>query len=174
MDFGAVLGAAGLGYGLASLLAPRLEARLREEPMVLAALAVEAAAAFVAGQWFGLPAASALALAAGLSWGTAKFAFDGLLQATVAPAARGRAFTRSETAFQLAWVLGALVPTALAVPVDVGLVLAGLVALTSQVVYVAHLLMPVRDALGEVEGDNRGADLGWGDDRPPPPMAPPP
>ncbi|HUG84529.1 MAG TPA: hypothetical protein VMM13_08180, partial [Euzebya sp.] len=87
-DFGAVLAAAGAGYGLASLAAPTLERRLREEPMVVAALAVEAAAAFIAGQFFGLPAAAFLSLAAGYGWGTAKFAYDGLLQATVSPAGR--------------------------------------------------------------------------------------
>ena len=40
LDFGALLAAAGAGYGLASLLAPWLERRLREEPTVVSALAV--------------------------------------------------------------------------------------------------------------------------------------
>lgn len=139
-DFGAVLASAGGGYALASLAAPRLERALREEPMVVAALAVEAAAAFVAGQWFGLPAAALLSLAAGYAWGTAKFAFDGLLQASVAPAARGRAFTRSETLFQIAWVGGALLPTGITVEVHLGLAFAGITALVAQTIYVSRLL----------------------------------
>ena len=142
-DFGAVLGAAGGGYSLASFVAPRLEKALKEEPMVVAALAVEAAAAFVAGQFFGLPAAVALALAAGYAWGTAKFAFDGLLQATVRPSMRGRAFTKSETIFQLAWVLGAVIPTALVIDIRIGLVIAGIVALVAQTIYVSRLLQRV-------------------------------
>lgn len=142
-DFGAVLAAAGGGFGLASLVAPRLERALREEPMVVAALAVEAAAAFVAGQFFGLPAAAALALAAGYAWGTAKFAYDGLLQATVAPARRGRAFTRSETIFQLAWVVGAFIPTAVVIDVRSGLVIAGIIALLAQTLYVSRLLQRI-------------------------------
>lgn len=142
-DFGAVLGAAGGGYSLASFAAPRLEKTLREEPMVVAALAVEAAAAFVAGHFFGLPAAVALALAAGYAWGTAKFAFDGLLQATVSPSLRGRAFTKSETIFQLAWVLGAIIPTALVIDIRIGLVIAGIVALVAQTIYVSRLLQRV-------------------------------
>ena len=146
LDFGAILAAAGAGYGLSSLLAPTLERRLREEPMVVAALALEAAAAFATAQWFGLAAAAALALAAGFAWGTAKFAFDGLLQATVPPGQRGRAFTRSETLFQLAWVTGAVIPTALTLPADVGLVLAGFTALAVQTVYVSRLLAPQRAA----------------------------
>ena len=149
LDFGAILAAAGAGYGLSSLLAPALEQRLREEPMVVAALALQAAAAFAAALWFGLAAAAALALAAGFAWGTAKFAFDGLLQATVPPGQRGRAFTRSETLFQLAWVTGAVIPTALALPADVGLVLAGFLALAVQTVYVSRLLAPQRIPPGD-------------------------
>lgn len=144
MDFGAVLGAGGAGFAVAALTSPPLERRLREEPMVVAGLAVEAAAAFVAGQWFGLPAATALAAAAGFAWGTAKLAFDGLLQRNVPATGRGAAFTRSETLFQLAWVMGAVVPTGIPLPTSIGLVLAGLAALAAQVVYVSNLLLPMR------------------------------
>jgi hypothetical protein len=144
LDLGAVLAAGGAGFFVASLTSPALERRLREEPMVVAGLAVEAAAAFIAGQWFGLPAAAFLAASAGFAWGTAKLAFDGLLQSAVPEGARGSAFTRSETLFQLAWVAGAVVPTALPLPTTIGLVLAGLTALTAQVVYVSHLLTPLR------------------------------
>jgi hypothetical protein len=140
-DFGALIAAAGFGYGLASLLSPHLERVLREEPMVVAALAIEAASAFIAAQFFGLPAAAALAGAAGLAWGTAKFAFDGLLQAKVAPDQRGSAFTRSETLFQLAWVVGGIIPVTLTINVQVGLALAGVIALTAQTVFVAGLLV---------------------------------
>jgi hypothetical protein len=141
-DFGAVLAAAGAGFAVASLAAPHLERRLREEPMVVAALAVEAGAAFSAGQWFELPTAAALAAAAGFAWGTAKLAFDGLLQANVPHARRGAAFTRSETLFAVAWVLGAIVPTAIPMPTGLGLALAGFAALGAQIVYVSALLVP--------------------------------
>lgn len=142
LDFGAVLGAAGLGFGLASVVAPIWERRLNEEPMVVAGLAIEAGAAFAAGQWFGLPAAAALAAAAGFAWGVAKLAFDGLLQSSLPAEKRGAAFTRSETLFQLAWVLGAVIPVVLTIPTNVGLVLAGFTALAAQVVYVSQLLLP--------------------------------
>lgn len=141
LDFGFLIAAAGIGYGLASLISPHLERVLREEPMVVAALAIEAAAAFIAGQFFGLPAAAALAAAAGLAWGTAKFAFDGLLQSKVPPDKRGSAFTRSETLFQLAWVVGAIIPVGLTIHPEVGLAIAGVIALTAQTVFVAGLLV---------------------------------
>lgn len=108
--------------------------------MVVAGLAVEAAAAFVAGQWFGLPAAAALAAAAGFAWGTAKLAFDGLLQRSVPHVDAGSAFTRSETLFQLAWVLGAVVPVAVTMPASVGLAMAGVAALVAQTLYVSRLI----------------------------------
>ena len=141
LDFGALIAAGGLGYGLASLVSPVLERLLREEPMVVAALALEAAAAFIAGQFFGLAAATALAAAAGLAWGTAKFAFDGLLQATVPADRRGSAFTRSETLFQLAWVVGAIIPVTISIPAEVGLAIAGVAALAAQTLFVAGLLV---------------------------------
>lgn len=145
LDFGTVLVAGGAGFGLAAVASPRLERRLREEPMVVAGLALEAAAAFIAGQWFGLLAAASLAAAAGFAWGTAKLAFDGLLQRHVPAIGRGAAFTRSETLFQLAWVVGAVIPTGIPLPTSIGLVLAGLAALAAQVVYVSNLLVPMRD-----------------------------
>jgi hypothetical protein len=142
-DFGALLGAAGAGYFVAALISPALERRLREEPMVVASLAVEAAAAFVAAQYFGLGAAAALAAAAGLAWGTAKFGFDGLLQSTLPPAARGAAFVSAETLFQIVWVVGAIIPVGITVPITPGLIAAGCLALFAQVIYISGLLVPI-------------------------------
>lgn len=142
-DFGAILVAAGVGFFAAAVVTPIIEKYVPEEPMMVAALAVEAAFAFLAGVAFGLPTAAALAAAAGFAWGTAKFGFDGLLQATVPAAHRGRAFTYSETLFQIAWVIGAALPVAIPFPSEIGLVLAGFVALFVQLMYVSALLIPV-------------------------------
>ena len=165
LDFGALLGAGGLGFLFAAFVSPALERYMSEEPMVVMGLAVEAAAAFIAAQIFGLPAAAALAGAAGFAWGTAKFGFDGLLQASVAVEARGRAFTNSETMFQIAWVLGALLPVVPLIPVELGLTSAGVAALCIQVVYVSATLVPVAAARREqavaraTPGPSRGDDL---------------
>jgi hypothetical protein len=144
-DFGALLVAAGLGYGVASYVSPFLARRLREEPTVVAALAIEAAAAFITAQIFGLTAAVILAASAGLAWGTAKFGFDALLQKTATREQRGGAFTRAETIFQLLWVLGALLPVAFTVSSTVGLSFAGAAALFAQVVIVSGLLVEARN-----------------------------
>jgi hypothetical protein len=143
LDIGALLAASGLGFALASRLVPFLERRIPEEPMVVAALSLTAVAAFVAAQWYGLAAAAVLAATVGIAWGVAKLAFDGLLQASVPAGRRGAAFTRSETVFSIAFVLGALPPTAVPIPLSIGLLTVGFAALTAQLVYVATLLRPL-------------------------------
>ncbi|MFQ5554018.1 MAG: hypothetical protein ACE5GC_01445 [Acidimicrobiia bacterium] len=163
-QFGTLLGAAGVGFFAAALITPVLEKRISEEPMVVAGLAVEAGAAFVAGQVFGLPAAALLAAAAGFAWGTAKFGFDGLLQASVPIVHRGRAFTNSETFFQLAWVLGAIIPVVPSIPPELGLSLAGIAALVIQVIYVSAVLVPVvaqrrQAAEEEIDPEQRRPDV---------------
>lgn len=142
-DFSALLAAAGLGYFVAAFVTPILDRKISEEPMVVTGLAIEAGAAFIAAQVFGLPAAAALAAAAGFAWGTAKFGFDGLLQATVSEQSRGRAFTNAETFFQFTWVIGALLPVVVIIPEGLGLTLAGVAALAIQVVYISAVLVPV-------------------------------
>lgn len=149
-DFSALLGAGGLGYFAAAFVTPVLDRYMSEEPMVVAGLAVEAGAAFIAAQVFGLPAAAALGFAAGFAWGTAKFGFDGLLQASMPAQARGRAFTNSETFFQMAWVIGALIPVIPGmipvipdIPINLGLTIAGVAALVIQVIYVSAVIVPV-------------------------------
>jgi hypothetical protein len=144
LDFGALLGAAGAGYGLASFVVPWLERRLREEPMVVSAFAIQAVTAFIAARFFGLTTGAIVAAAAGVAWGTAKFAFDGMLQHHTEPDLRGLAFTRSETLFQMAWVLGAIVPVTIALGATAGLVMAGVAALVAQSIVGISLFLSAR------------------------------
>jgi len=139
-EFAALLGAAGLGYFLGAVIAPYLERFFREEPMVIAALAFEAAASLVGAHSFGLPAAGALAVSAGLAWGVAKLGLDGLIQRQIPDQDRGRVVARTEGLLQLAWVVGALVPVVAKVPYKFGLTSVGVVALGSQVIYVFALM----------------------------------
>lgn len=157
LDFGTILAAGGAGFFLAALVSPWLESRLREEPMVVAALALEAAAALIAALVFGLGAAAMLAATAGIAWGTAKFAFDGMLQGAIPTEGRGIAFTRSETVFALAWVVGALVPTVVPMPPSFGLAIAAIAALAAQVIYVAALLVPDDEPGAANDGDGSPA-----------------
>jgi len=142
LSLSALLAAAGLGYFLAAWAAPAVGSYISEEPMVVAALAIEAGAAFIGAQVFSLAAAAVLVAAAGFAWGTAKFGFDGMLQSSLPPETRGRAFTNSETMFQIAWVIGALIPVLPFWPTELGLASAGVLALIIQVGYVTFVLLP--------------------------------
>jgi len=142
-----LLGAAGFGYFLSAWVAPALGSLVREEPMVVGALAVEAMAAFIGAQLLSLAAAAVLVGAAGFAWGTAKFAFDGMMHRTIPESDRARAFTNAETMFQIAWVFGALIPVAPFWPTELGLSSAGVAALVIQVVYVSLVLVPDRDRI---------------------------
>jgi hypothetical protein len=137
-----LLAAAGLGYFLSAWAAPTIGRHVREEPMVVGALAVLAIAAFIGAQVLSLAAASVLVGAAGFAWGTAKFAFDAMMHRTVPEGDRARAFTTSETMFQIAWVVGALIPVLPFWPTELGLSSAGVVALIIQVAYVSLVLLP--------------------------------
>jgi predicted MFS family arabinose efflux permease len=137
-----LLGATGLGYFLSAWAAPTIGKRVREEPMVVGALAVIAISAFVGAQLDSLTAAAVLVAAAGFAWGTAKFAFDGMMHTTVSESDRARAFTNSETIFQIAWVIGALIPVLPFWPRELGLFSAGVAALVIQVAYVSLVLLP--------------------------------
>jgi MFS family permease len=137
-----LLAAAGLGYFLSAWAAPTIGRHVREEPMVVGALAVMAIAAFIGAQVLSLAAASVLVGAAGFAWGTAKFAFDAMMHRTVPEEDRARAFTTSETMFQIAWVVGALIPVLPFWPTELGLSSAGVVALVIQVAYVSLVLLP--------------------------------
>jgi MFS family permease len=138
----ALLAAAGFGYFVAAWLAPTIGRYVREEPMVVGALAVMAIAAFIGAQIMSLAAAAVLAAAAGFAWGTAKFAFDAMMHVSVPASERGRAFTNAETMFQIAWVIGALIPVMPFWPTELGLSSAGVLALVIQVGYVSLVLVP--------------------------------
>ncbi len=160
IGFGTLLLAAAVGFGISSLVAQFLARRLREAPMVIAALALEAAASFIAAHVFATWSAAALALFAGLAWGMAKFGHDALLHETAPPARRGRMFTTSETMFQLAWVVGAIIPTLVPFPATLGLVLAGCAALGAQVILVNVLLISLTEPFSTTRSDDLNDSIG--------------
>lgn len=108
-----VIGASGLGTFAATFVAPRLRRRWPEHRMLLWALLAPAAVGLVATASFDRITVLVLAATVGASASVGRQAFDALVQARAPDADRGRAFARYETAFQLAWVMGALLPTLL-------------------------------------------------------------
>jgi MFS family permease len=120
--FGLVI-AATLGGGLlGAVVAPRLRHRVSEENMLAAALAVVMVGALVATKLSVRPAAALLAAVAGLAASSAKLSFDSLVQRDAPLAVQGRSFARFEASFQVAWVIGALLPVLITMPPQAGFV----------------------------------------------------
>jgi hypothetical protein len=107
-----IIGAAGVGGFVGSAAAPALRALLRESLLLLVSLAAVTAVALWAAGDFEVSTAAVVAFVTGLSSGTARLAFDSLLQNDAPETIRGRAFARYETVFQLCWVAGAGLATA--------------------------------------------------------------
>jgi hypothetical protein len=106
--YGLVLIGSAVGNGLGAIVAPLLRKRVREEWILAGSLIAPAIPLLFAARSYGrlslVFAAGAVAASAAL----ARLAFDSLLQRDGADAARGRAFARYETRFQIVWVLGGL------------------------------------------------------------------
>lgn len=138
--FGVVL-AASVVAGLAgAALAPRLRSRIREEWL----LAASAALVGLAGLGLARPTASGnavlvvatvMAAAVGVGGSTGKLAFDAIVQRDAPDAARGRAFARFETLFQVLWVAGALIPVVVTTPLRPGVAAIGFTAAVAAIAY---------------------------------------
>jgi hypothetical protein len=97
-------------------------------PSCAAIIGVVALVVIDATSYHRRPAAVVLAFTVTLLAAVAKLAFDALVQHEAAPVHRGRTFARLEATFQLVWVLAALVPVAVALPLVAGF--GGVAALT--------------------------------------------
>jgi hypothetical protein len=106
-------------------IGPRVRRVLREETMLLAALAVPSVAGFVAALLGGVPAGVMLACVLNLSAAVGRLAFESIVQRDAPQANRGRAFARFETRFQLGWVLAGLIPVLITIPGAIGFLLVG-------------------------------------------------
>jgi MFS family permease len=104
--FGLVLVASAIGNGVGTLIAPVLRKHFREEWMLAGALLFPALPLVFAARDYSR--ASLVFAAATVAAATAcgRVAFDSLLQRDGAESARGRAFARFETRFQVVWVAG--------------------------------------------------------------------
>lgn len=110
--FAIVIGAAGIGGFAGSLLAPVLRRVVRESLLLLASLAVIVGTALWAEGSLHLGTAAVVAGVVGAAAGAGRLAFDSLLQGDAPALVRGRTFARYETIFQLCWVGGAGLATA--------------------------------------------------------------
>ncbi|MGZ4242266.1 MAG: hypothetical protein ACXVQ7_11745, partial [Actinomycetota bacterium] len=111
--FGVVLAAAGAGGFLASVLVARARAALREPVILLASLLGIGVVSFVLAPRFDLRAAVIVAGVTGIGTTAARLSFDALVQKDAPEEVRARTFARYETIFQICWVAGAGLATAI-------------------------------------------------------------
>jgi predicted MFS family arabinose efflux permease len=126
--YGAALAALGVGNFAATILTPAIRRRwLREEQLFAAALLLASVATLYSAWRVGRASVLVASFAVGLGANVGRQAFDSILQRDAPDAARGRFFARFETRFQLAWVVGALVPVVLRSSMRTGLTVLGAV-----------------------------------------------
>ena len=118
--FGLVLAASAIGSALATALTPKIRRWLIEETLLVYALVLEAALGVVGAAVGGRAIEIALAATIGFVASSGKLAFDSLVQYNIEPQFQGRAFSRFETRFQIAWVFGGLIPTIVVLPLAAG------------------------------------------------------
>jgi predicted MFS family arabinose efflux permease len=136
--YGVALVAVGVGNFAATIVSPALKRRwLREEQLIAMALFVASLATLAAAWGFNRESLLLAAAVIGLSANVGRQAFDSILQRDAPDAARGRYFAWFETRFQLAWVVGALVPVVLQLGTRRGLMVLGAVFAVAFVACVA-------------------------------------
>jgi hypothetical protein len=133
--YGALLGASALGNGVGTIAAPQLRKRIREEWILIGSMVVPGVILIFLARSYNRTAllCAGFLIAGGAAAG--RLAFDSLVQRDGADAARGRAFARFETRFQLVWVAGGVVAVAFPAGGRAGLFLAALVMLGSGLTY---------------------------------------
>jgi MFS family permease len=140
--YGLVLLMSAIGTAIGTVLAPLLRRRVREEWILAGALVSPAIPLVLAARWYGRAALIVAAVAIAAASATGRLAFDSLLQRDGADAARGRAFARFETRFQLVWVLGGVLAVIFPFGGRGGIFLVALVLLFAGLSYVGAVRRP--------------------------------
>jgi MFS family permease len=142
-SLGVVVVAAGAGNALGTALGAWLKAR-GPEIIIATVLICSLAAAVAAATWYGLITVAAAAAVAGISQALAKLSLDALIQRDVPELVRTSAFARSETALQLAWVVGGGLGIVLPLNGPLGMSVAACLVLLAFVVSVRGLFGAAR------------------------------
>ena len=137
---GLLLAAVGVGGVVGAFLLPRAARLVREDGLLAGGLLLCGTTAGLLAGRVGVAAAAAGGLAMGAGIAAARLGFESLVQREVPPPARGTAITRAETTFQLAWVAGAVLPVALALPTTPALFAAAVACLLAAGTYTTGLL----------------------------------
>jgi hypothetical protein len=118
--YGFMLASSVAGALVGVVIVPRVRKVLTEPSMLTVSLWTVALAAALAAFVGGIVIQALLAFLVGAASAASKPAFDALVQRYVPTAAQGRAFARFETRLQLVWVIGALIPVVITLPLPGG------------------------------------------------------
>ena len=134
--FGVVLVFSAIGTLAGNAVGPMVRQQLREERILIAALALTAVGGTIAAIFGGHATAALLSCIVGFSAALARLAFDSIVQRDAPDANRGRAFARFETRFQIGWVLAAAVPVLIPIPGSLGFAIVAAIAAFAMVSYI--------------------------------------
>jgi len=146
--FGVLALAAMAGGFVGDLLAPHLSRFVREEAAVFLSLVGAGLVALIAAAEFRLLFLAVFSGFAGLATEFGRLSFQSLMQRFAPQGAHGRVFVRYDMAFQLAWVLGAVIPAVVAFSFRTGVLIMALFYLTLGAAYVVRPLFAGRSTPG--------------------------
>jgi MFS family permease len=144
---GLLLAGLGLGSVAGAFVVPRIARAVGEEGLLALGLAVSAATSLLLASRISVATAALAGLVMGGAAAGARLGFESLVQRDVPMAIRGSTITRSETLFQLSWVLGAVLPVALPLPPDPALLALGVLCALAAAVYLVGLVRRRNGAL---------------------------
>jgi hypothetical protein len=135
--FAAAVALSAGGTIVGNAIAPQIRRWVREELMLVGALALSSVAGIAAALMGGAAAGVMLAVVVNFSAAVGRLAFESIVQRDAPQANRGRAFARFETRFQFAWAFAGLIPVVVEIPGWVGFLIVGLVCAVAVANYVA-------------------------------------
>jgi MFS family permease len=140
--YGALLAASAIGNGFGTIVAPQLRRWVREEFILIGSLIVPGVMLIFLARSYNRTAllGAGFLIATGAAAG--RLGFDSLVQRDGPDAARGRAFARFETRFQMVWVGGALIAVAFPFGGKFGVFLIALVMLGTGLTYLGSVRRP--------------------------------
>jgi hypothetical protein len=158
--FGFVIAAAGAGGFVGTYLAAFARRHVHEETLITASLATCGGVALVTAVQYATPDALLMSFIAGIAANVTRQAFDSLTQRLAPDAEKGRAFARFETRFQIAWVVGALLPVLVRPTAAIGLAALGVTLCLAGLTYLSGLRASRRHQLVvQTALDRREQDL---------------
>ena len=133
--FGVIVAVSVAGGLAGAAIAPVFRKVFREEFLLLGSAAVAAMAGGAGLLFGGLFGQALLASGVALAAAAGKQAFDAVVQRDAPDANRGRTFAAFESRFQIAWVLGGVVPVVVPMPTQLGGLIVGTLAAAGAIFY---------------------------------------